>query len=186
METELAQLTLNEKEEEILQMQVDPSTDREVGDFQLVGCFLTASIIHFLAMKSTMANLWHPVRGVQIRDLGGKDNDGSNLGKENHNFMRLRVQIDIRRPLKRKKQIQTAMEHYLEDGILIGEKEKSEIWGRWKIQQGKKRTVIHWQGVGEWLNLIFYHRRLPKGKPTRRNENLKLECPWFGEPTDDS
>ncbi|MFQ6659984.1 hypothetical protein Gotur_028661, partial [Gossypium turneri] len=23
-------------------------------------------------MKSTMANLWHPVRGVQIRDLGKK------------------------------------------------------------------------------------------------------------------
>ncbi|KAA3488782.1 reverse transcriptase [Gossypium australe] len=26
--------------------------------------------------------------------------------------------------------------------------------------------------------------RLPKGKPTDSNENLKLECPWFGESTD--
>ena len=34
-----------------------------------VGCFLTASIIHFPAMRSTMANLWHPVCGIQIRDL---------------------------------------------------------------------------------------------------------------------
>ncbi|MBA0787231.1 hypothetical protein Gotri_027123 [Gossypium trilobum] len=33
METELAQLSLNEEEEEILQIQVDPSTQREVGEF---------------------------------------------------------------------------------------------------------------------------------------------------------
>lgn len=31
--------------------------------------------------------------------------DGSNLEKENRNFMRIRVQIDVRYPLKRKKQI---------------------------------------------------------------------------------
>lgn len=66
MEAELAQLTINEEEEEeeILQIQVDPSTEREVGEFQLVGCFLTANIIHFPAIKSTMANLWHLVHGV--------------------------------------------------------------------------------------------------------------------------
>lgn len=29
-----------------------------------------------------------------------------NIGKENRNFMQIRVQIDIRRPLKRKKQIE--------------------------------------------------------------------------------
>ncbi|MFQ6629891.1 hypothetical protein Gotur_007183, partial [Gossypium turneri] len=52
MESELAGLSLDEEEEEILQSQ--------------------ASIIHYPAMKSTMANLWHPVRGVQIRDLGEK------------------------------------------------------------------------------------------------------------------
>ncbi|KAG8499292.1 hypothetical protein CXB51_005801 [Gossypium anomalum] len=133
-------------------------------------------------MKSTLANLWHPVRGVQIRDLGEKrylfqffhfmdldrvlkgspwtfnnhllllyklqlredplqvplvltpfwvqihdvpvglfsenlviqignfigvflEYDGYNLGKENRTFMRIRVQIDVRHPLKRKKQI---------------------------------------------------------------------------------
>lgn len=31
--------------------------------------------------------------------------DVSYLGKENRNFMRIRVQIDVRRPLKRRKQI---------------------------------------------------------------------------------
>lgn len=69
METEYANLSLNE-EEEILLVQADPTMQREVVDYQLVGCFLTASIIHFSAMKSTLANLWHPVCGVQIRDLG--------------------------------------------------------------------------------------------------------------------
>ncbi|MBA0826540.1 hypothetical protein Goarm_011378 [Gossypium armourianum] len=64
MESEFAGLTINDEEEEVLQFQSEPQTGREVGVFQLVGCFLTASIIHFPAMKSTMANLWHPVRGV--------------------------------------------------------------------------------------------------------------------------
>ncbi|XP_017625103.1 uncharacterized protein LOC108468758 [Gossypium arboreum] len=182
METNLAGLTLNEDKDAVLQIQVDQNTNREEEVFRLVGYFLTTSIIHFPAMKSTMENLWHPVRGVQIRDLGEKrflfqfyyvmdmervlkgshwsfnnhllllhklqwwedplkvplilapfwiqihdvpidlfsenlaiqmgsflgdfiEYDGSNLGKENRNYMRIRVQIDVRRPLKMKKQI---------------------------------------------------------------------------------
>ncbi|KAK5835299.1 hypothetical protein PVK06_010987 [Gossypium arboreum] len=72
METGLAGLTLNENEEAVLQIQDEfiPNGEEEV--FRLVGCFLTASIIHFPAMKSTMANLWHPVRGVQIPNLGNR------------------------------------------------------------------------------------------------------------------
>lgn len=38
----------------------------------LVGYFLTASVNNFAAMKSTVAYLWHPVRGVQIFDLRKK------------------------------------------------------------------------------------------------------------------
>ncbi|MBA0785300.1 hypothetical protein Gotri_024842 [Gossypium trilobum] len=72
METKFARLTLEEEEDEILQIQSDEETNGEVEVLQLEGCFLTASIVHFPAMRSTMANLWHPVRGVQIRDLGKK------------------------------------------------------------------------------------------------------------------
>ncbi|KAG8501723.1 hypothetical protein CXB51_003900 [Gossypium anomalum] len=156
METELTQLTINEEEEEILQIQIDPETGRGVEEFQLVGCFLTTSLIHFPAIRSTMANLWHPVRGFKFKIWGRKciffifyvmdiervlkgspwtfnnhllvlhnlkrgkihkqfpwfslflgvflEYDGSVLGKENRNFMRVKVQIDVRRPLKRKKQ----------------------------------------------------------------------------------
>ncbi|MBA0832866.1 hypothetical protein Goarm_017224, partial [Gossypium armourianum] len=66
MEDELAGLTLNEEEDAILQVQLEPNIEREEEIFRLVGCFLTASIIHFPTMKNTMANLWHPVKGVYI------------------------------------------------------------------------------------------------------------------------
>ncbi|MBA0842187.1 hypothetical protein Goarm_002031, partial [Gossypium armourianum] len=182
MENELAQLSINDEEEEIIHIPIDPNRENRGEIFQLVGCFLTASTIHFPAMKSTMANLWHPVKGVRICDLGEKrylfqffhamdmnrvlkgspwtfnnhllvlyklelgedplqiplvltpfwvqiyniptglfsdslavqlgnflgnfmEHDISLLGKGNRNFMRIRVQIDIRRPLKRRKNI---------------------------------------------------------------------------------
>ncbi|MBA0575934.1 hypothetical protein Golob_027549, partial [Gossypium lobatum] len=72
METKFAGLTLEEEEDKIFQIQSDAEMNGEVEVLQLVGCFLTTSIVHFLAMRSTMENLWHPVRGVQIRDLGKK------------------------------------------------------------------------------------------------------------------
>ncbi|PPD73732.1 hypothetical protein GOBAR_DD29348 [Gossypium barbadense] len=182
MENVLGQLSINDEEEEIIHIPIDPNRENRGEIFQLVGCFLTASTIHFPAMKSTMANLWHPVKGVRICDLGEKRNlfqffhamdmnrglkgspwtfnnhllvlyklelgedplqiplvltpfwvqiynipaglfsdilavqlgnflgnlmehDVSSLGKGNRNFMRIRVQIDIRSPLKRRKKI---------------------------------------------------------------------------------
>ncbi|KAL9411498.1 hypothetical protein AB3S75_045157 [Citrus x aurantiifolia] len=35
----------------------------------LVGRFLTDKVINFSAMKNTMASLWHPGKGVYIKDL---------------------------------------------------------------------------------------------------------------------
>ncbi|MFQ6640246.1 hypothetical protein Gotur_016743, partial [Gossypium turneri] len=109
MEGEFAGLSLEEEEDEIFQIQSDVETNGEVEVLQLVGRFLTASIVHFPAMRNTMANVWHPVKGVQIRDLGEKsfvsenlaiqmgnfigefmEYDGSNMGKEGRNFMRIR------------------------------------------------------------------------------------------------
>ncbi|MBA0553422.1 hypothetical protein Golob_012607, partial [Gossypium lobatum] len=72
MEADLAGLTLEEEKDEILQIQTDVGMNEDTDILQLVGCFLTASIVHFPAIRSTMANLWHPVRGVQITDLGEK------------------------------------------------------------------------------------------------------------------
>ncbi|MBA0874132.1 hypothetical protein Goshw_012185, partial [Gossypium schwendimanii] len=72
MENVLGQLSINDEEEEIIHIPIDPNRENMGETFQLVGCFLTASTIHFPAMKSTMANLWHPVKGVRICDLGEK------------------------------------------------------------------------------------------------------------------
>lgn len=72
MEKELAALTLDDDENEIEEgSRVEDSVVEETT-FYLVGCFLTASIIHFPAMRITMANLWHLVKGVQIQYLGEK------------------------------------------------------------------------------------------------------------------
>ncbi|TYI10336.1 hypothetical protein ES332_A09G135200v1 [Gossypium tomentosum] len=124
MENALAQLSINEEEHEIIQIQPDLSREEEGESFLLVGCFLTANIIHFPAMKSawltyglTGFEIWgkkiHDVPvslysenlAIQIRNFIGVflEYDGSNLGKENRTFMRIRVQIDVRRPLKREK-----------------------------------------------------------------------------------
>ncbi|MFQ6623906.1 hypothetical protein Gotur_004234 [Gossypium turneri] len=70
MERELANLSLDDKEDKILQTQMDLHSVSVEIDLCLVGCFLTASVIHFPAMRSTMANLWLPVKGAQISDLG--------------------------------------------------------------------------------------------------------------------
>ncbi|MBA0577596.1 hypothetical protein Golob_023882 [Gossypium lobatum] len=63
MENVLGQLSINDEEEEIIHIPIEPNRENRGEIFQLVGCFLTASTIHFSAMKSTMANLWHPVKG---------------------------------------------------------------------------------------------------------------------------
>ncbi|KAK5803803.1 hypothetical protein PVK06_031452 [Gossypium arboreum] len=77
MENELAQLSINDEEDKVLQIQPDLNREGRWEIFQLVGCFLTASVIHFPVMRSTLANLSHPVWDVQIRDLGEKRLDHS-------------------------------------------------------------------------------------------------------------
>ncbi|MBA0770025.1 hypothetical protein Gotri_018707 [Gossypium trilobum] len=72
MEHELADLSLDDREEEGLGVPTEVGLQSMVSEFSIVGYFLTASIVHFSAMKSTMVNVWHLVKGVQISDLGDK------------------------------------------------------------------------------------------------------------------
>ncbi|MBA0575190.1 hypothetical protein Golob_007042 [Gossypium lobatum] len=60
----------NGEEEETLLLSIDPGLQKSAYEYCLVGYFLTASFVHFTAMNNTMANLWHPLDGVQILDLG--------------------------------------------------------------------------------------------------------------------
>lgn len=68
----MASLSLDDQEDAIEEAQRLPRALMEENKFSLVGCFLTAGIIHFPAMRSTLANLWHPVKGIEILDLGEK------------------------------------------------------------------------------------------------------------------
>ncbi|KAL4361617.1 hypothetical protein GQ457_04G018150 [Hibiscus cannabinus] len=38
----------------------------------LIGRFLTSSVIHLLSMRNTLVDVWHPLRGVSIIDIGDK------------------------------------------------------------------------------------------------------------------
>ncbi|KAH1108050.1 hypothetical protein J1N35_011818 [Gossypium stocksii] len=72
MENELAELSLGDGEEEILLLPNKFEFQKAVYNLCMVGCFLTASVVHFPVMRSTIANLWHPLRGVHISTLGEK------------------------------------------------------------------------------------------------------------------
>ncbi|KAG8473060.1 hypothetical protein CXB51_034996 [Gossypium anomalum] len=74
MEKELDGLNIDdgEEEEEAVLLPINPVLQKSAYEYCLVGCFLTSSVVHFTVMKTTMANLWHPPRGVQIMNLGGR------------------------------------------------------------------------------------------------------------------
>ncbi|KAH1064637.1 hypothetical protein J1N35_029624 [Gossypium stocksii] len=70
MEEELANLNLLDDEEEEFQgesVMVDSTLQN-----CLVGRYLTDSVVHFLSICNTMADLWHPIGGVCITNLGEK------------------------------------------------------------------------------------------------------------------
>ncbi|MBA0841059.1 hypothetical protein Goarm_003577, partial [Gossypium armourianum] len=66
MEKDMAYLCLNDEEKEVVKFGVEPNLQKLGYDLCLVGCCLTVSMVHFLAMKNTMANLWHILGGIQI------------------------------------------------------------------------------------------------------------------------
>lgn len=67
MDDELASLSLKDGEDDVILVRKDFGSQLAVNDYSLVSYFLTISIVHFVhfpKMKSTMANVWHPVRGI--------------------------------------------------------------------------------------------------------------------------
>ncbi|PPS00823.1 hypothetical protein GOBAR_AA19826 [Gossypium barbadense] len=70
MEEELANLNLLDDEEEAFQG--DITVVERNYQFCLVGRCLTDSVVHFSSLRNTMADLWHPIGGICILDLGDK------------------------------------------------------------------------------------------------------------------
>ncbi|MBA0871300.1 hypothetical protein Goshw_023901 [Gossypium schwendimanii] len=89
MERELADLSLDDEEDKILQAQTNPdSVPVEIYLF-LVGCFMTANVIHFSAMRSIMTDMEHDSEKSVIergdgkkrpRSEGDKSVNGEELG----------------------------------------------------------------------------------------------------------
>lgn len=69
MKNELADLSLEDEEDEVLMVRNGNVPSQVLQSLCLVGCLLTACIVHFPTMKSTLANLWHLVKGVELSNL---------------------------------------------------------------------------------------------------------------------
>ncbi|KAK5811773.1 hypothetical protein PVK06_027142 [Gossypium arboreum] len=72
MENDLDALRIMEDEEDVIQLSGLLTGRTSLYEFCFVGCFVTASVIHFPDMHNTLANLWHPLGGIQITDLREK------------------------------------------------------------------------------------------------------------------
>ncbi|KAA3459709.1 nucleolin-like [Gossypium australe] len=70
MEEALASLQLADEEEEALQ-EIE-TTANHTFHLSLVGRCLTESVVHFPSLRNTLADLWHPIMGICISDLGDK------------------------------------------------------------------------------------------------------------------
>ncbi|CAN1743345.1 hypothetical protein LINPERHAP1_LOCUS1761 [Linum perenne] len=70
MEERLHQLAILEDEEEVIVPDLLDDAPEESFELCAVGTFVTDKTINFVAMKTQLANLWKPVRGVTIEDKG--------------------------------------------------------------------------------------------------------------------
>lgn len=72
MEIDLTSLRISEAEDDSLHLVGTKTVRHLVYKHCFVGCFATSSVIHFSSMRNTLANVWHPLGGVQIFDLRNK------------------------------------------------------------------------------------------------------------------
>ncbi|KAK5839573.1 hypothetical protein PVK06_008376 [Gossypium arboreum] len=65
----MTNLYIDEGEDEAWVLKGGFDSQKPIYEYSLVCCFLTASVVHFSVMRSTMVKLWHPLVGVLISDL---------------------------------------------------------------------------------------------------------------------
>ncbi|KAH1129371.1 hypothetical protein J1N35_000749 [Gossypium stocksii] len=116
MEEGLANLNLLDEEEEAFYE--DILEVNQSYHLCLVGRCLTDSVVHFPSLRNTMADLWHPIGGMYISDLGNKtilfqffhEVDVQRVLSGINKFMCIPVRLDVSLQLKRKKKIQIGKE----------------------------------------------------------------------------
>lgn len=70
MEEEMATLSTVGGEDEAWQVDLEEGSKEDGKKLSVVGNFLTASVVQFQAMRTTLANLWHSLGRVTITNLG--------------------------------------------------------------------------------------------------------------------
>ncbi|KAL4361670.1 hypothetical protein GQ457_04G031690 [Hibiscus cannabinus] len=70
IETDLSELSIADEENSEIQVENESLQDGLSFENCFVGLFLTDSVIHFHSMKTTLANVWRPLGGVSISELG--------------------------------------------------------------------------------------------------------------------
>ncbi|MBA0752955.1 hypothetical protein Gogos_019951, partial [Gossypium gossypioides] len=69
---DLTALQIVEEKDDVIQLSSSSTGHSSLYDFYFVECFATTSVIHFCTMHHTLTNLWHPLEGIQIKNLKEK------------------------------------------------------------------------------------------------------------------
>ncbi|MBA0820263.1 hypothetical protein Gohar_021953 [Gossypium harknessii] len=72
MEIDITNLNLEDEEEEPIPCEKYSSKEDDEHRLCLVGKTLIDCVVHFPSLKRTLVDLWHPLGGVIILDLGGE------------------------------------------------------------------------------------------------------------------
>ncbi|MBA0712746.1 hypothetical protein Golax_011824 [Gossypium laxum] len=72
VDTELANLNIIYKEEDLMVVLEENNADEQLYDLFLVGRVLMDNAVNFPSLKITLADLWHPLRGVSITEMENK------------------------------------------------------------------------------------------------------------------
>ncbi|MBA0728208.1 hypothetical protein Golax_001128, partial [Gossypium laxum] len=70
---DIANLNLEDEEEELVLCEKDSSIEDDEHRFCLVGKALIDCVVHFPSLKRTLVDLWHPFGRVIILELGEND-----------------------------------------------------------------------------------------------------------------
>jgi len=65
-------LKIDDEERGIELLEDDVPQENNEYRYCLVGRFLTDRVVHFISMRSTIASIWRPNKGVCIKDLGAE------------------------------------------------------------------------------------------------------------------
>ncbi|MBA0578443.1 hypothetical protein Gorai_020725 [Gossypium raimondii] len=64
----MADLRIGKDDDEVLRVEGVLENQESLSYLCLVGCYITASVVHFPTMRNTLVNLWHPLGGASLSD----------------------------------------------------------------------------------------------------------------------